>query len=269
MKQTKWNFWEAFKIVFKTYLDDFGAGADKRYQFMSRPNISDVQDGQITGIKAGSQDVSAQTVIFIHGSPANAMRWSGYLENVPEGYNYIAIDRMGFGVRGKSNPDLEVDYKLIRQYAAQFDKPIIVGHSLGGAIALRLATQLKLKGLVLVAASLDPSQEKTMKVQEWGRHKLVSWILSHSVRHSNEEMFQLQKFMMRTETHLDKITTSIELVHAQDDALVSQTQVDYAQKYIPHVNVTLPRRGGHAIPWTRPEIIEGAILNLSEEDQAA
>ena len=269
MGQTwKWSFGEAFSIILKTYIDDWGQAHKERQEFLSQPHVKEINDPSVTGLQAGE----GQAVIFIHGSPGNAMRWSQYLQNVPAGYQFISIDRRGFAARSHQKPDLEQDFESLRIFLQKFKNPILVGHSLGGALATRLAAASGVKGLILVAASIDPALERVLPVQKLGAHPLVSWLLSKSIHHSNLEMFPLQKFMQGTEIDLSKIKIPVHIVHAQDDALVPVAHVDYArQKFTKasYVDVTSPELGGHSIPWSAPELVLSAIEAVTIEKKAA
>jgi len=259
----KWSLREALSIIKLTYADDWGRGAKERAAFLENRSISEIDHSDVTGLQAGNGD---RAVIFIHGSPANAMRWASYLKTVPSEYKYISIDRMGFGKRKNQAPDLEKDLKILSEYIAQFNKPILVAHSLAGALVLRLAAQNKLGGVVLVASSLDPVLEKMLFVQKLATYPPISWLLSKSVRHSNIEMAQLQKFMEVSEADLNKITASTHIVHPKDDNLVSHAHVAYAKNNlvsVNHMQITEPDEGGHSIPWTHQDLIMDAIKSVS------
>lgn len=259
----KWSLREALSIIRQTYADDWGKGIKERAAFLEDSSISVIEQSDITGLQAGGGE---KAVIFIHGSPANAMRWASYLENVSDGYKYISIDRMGFGERKHQAPDLEKDLKILSDYIATFKEPILVAHSLAGAMVLRLAAQNDIGGMVLVATSLDPALEKTLFVQKLVNFPPISWLLSRSVRHSNIEMAQLQGFMEKTESDLSKITAPTHIVHPKDDNLVSHAHVAYAKDKLVNVKeiqITNPDEGGHSIPWTHQELITQAIKSVS------
>ncbi len=95
-------------------------------------------------------------VVLIHGLPGTAEDWN---EVTPllAGHRTIAIDRPGFGYSNggyvKFDRQIEVlDALLQRLHVA---RPIIVGHSYGGTIALAFAEHhpTELRGLVLVDAA--------------------------------------------------------------------------------------------------------------------
>lgn len=254
-EEWKWSFAEAFSVVWQTYMGDWGADQSLRRSLIKSTYINEIQDEHIKGLESGE----GQPVVFIHGSPGNAMRWQWFLKNPPSGYRIIAIDRMGYGSRGWERPNLEEDFQKTLKFVQTFKTPILVGHSLGGAKAIRLAAHADVKGLVLVASSIDPSLERILPIQKLGNSKFIKWVLSRSLRHSNEELMQLFNYMILTEGYLDDLKAPVHIVHAKDDGLVSYGNVDYAKAYFEHVTVTSLDGGGHVIPWTHPNLIYEAI----------
>jgi pimeloyl-ACP methyl ester carboxylesterase len=86
-------------------------------------------------------------IVFLHGLGAQLRHFSGPLFGIfGAGYRLIALDRPGSGyssrARGASG-GLSEQAKLVRGFIEELglEKPLIVGHSLGGAIALTLAVE--------------------------------------------------------------------------------------------------------------------------------
>ncbi len=115
------------------------------------------------------------TVLFIHGSPGS---WDSFIRFFTDSLLYsraqlVSADRPGFGKSDLGEPE-----RSLRAQAANLApllrlgharrKPILVGHSLGGPVAVRLAMDYPndVGGLILVAPSIDPALEKF----EWYRH---------------------------------------------------------------------------------------------------
>ena len=83
------------------------------------------------------------TVILLHGLGTSLRSFSGILERLPERFHAVAIDLLGHGRSDLSAPDLSVTaqaesiLQLIREL--QIHDAAIVGHSLGGSVALQVA----------------------------------------------------------------------------------------------------------------------------------
>mgnify|MGYP000722414946 CR=1 FL=1 len=94
-------------------------------------------------------------VIFLHGYMFTSEVWReiGVLD-VLEGRKipFIAID-MPYGMKSSCRPkskDAEDSVSIVKEVVAD-SKPVIVGASLGGYIALRYATENPVKGLLLIS----------------------------------------------------------------------------------------------------------------------
>lgn len=101
--------------------------------------------GKVHVFTAGSP--TAPTVVLVHGLGDNGARdWDGLIPVLARDYRVIAFDLPGFGRSSKGNefysPDRYADF-LRFLVAGHFNtkKISLVGHSMGGAIALRYAAR--------------------------------------------------------------------------------------------------------------------------------
>jgi pimeloyl-ACP methyl ester carboxylesterase len=108
---------------------------------------------------------SGRSVVFIHGNPGSHHDYSlTVLGAVSESYRAIAFDRPGHGNSERHNgrsTTVEVQARLLRDAMRELgiEKPLLVGHSWGGAVALALALEHEadFSGLVLLAPAAYPS----------------------------------------------------------------------------------------------------------------
>ena len=106
-----------------------------------------------------------RTVLGIHGLTANHRCWASMAEALPPGYRLVAYD-----LRGRGDSDKPAtDYSLTthgRDLASLLDglglrRVVLMGHSLGAAIALRFAVDhpSRVRQLVLIDGGLDVRAE--------------------------------------------------------------------------------------------------------------
>jgi pimeloyl-ACP methyl ester carboxylesterase len=102
-------------------------------------------------------------VVLLHGASGNARDWTfGMLQAIAERHATVAFDRPGLGgseapATGVESPFVQAAHMAAALRSLGLERPILVGHSYGGSVALAwaLAEPEAVRGLVLLAA---PSQ---------------------------------------------------------------------------------------------------------------
>src|SRR6266851_610146 len=109
---------------------------------------------------------AGRPVILIHGNPGSCQDWARLYTPIASRYQAIAFDRPGHGHSDRPNHrDMTVDIQAQMLHTAvrelQIERPILVGHSWGGALALAYALEFPddLSGLVLVAPAVYESDD--------------------------------------------------------------------------------------------------------------
>ena len=110
---------------------------------------------EVAGTRIRMVEEGAGTpVLFLHGNLGSA-RWFERVMSLP-GCRTIALDMPNFGASGALGGELSIDgyADAVADFvvAAGLGRPILVGHSLGGAVAISLAARMpeSWRGLVLV-----------------------------------------------------------------------------------------------------------------------
>jgi pimeloyl-ACP methyl ester carboxylesterase len=111
-------------------------------------------DVQIAYVDEGSGD---ETILFIHGLGSYLPAWKKQIETLKSDYRCVALDLPGYGQSSKG--DYSYDMLFFANTVAEFiqklslDKVTIVGHSMGGQIAITMGLYHPelMEKLVLVA----------------------------------------------------------------------------------------------------------------------
>ena len=115
----------------------------------------------------------ARTVIFLHGLGSYLKFWRYQLDEFAgKGYRVLALDMLGYGKSDKpaSFPyTMEAMADVVRAFAhrVEADKPILVGHSMGGQVALSFAIRYPDELAALVLTSPAGFEEFGDKEKRW------------------------------------------------------------------------------------------------------
>ncbi|QMV17466.1 alpha/beta fold hydrolase [Granulicella sp. 5B5] len=109
-------------------------------------------------LETGTAIEGRPTLVLLHGLMGSAATFLPFMNELGDELHVIALDLPGSGL-SERRPDLSADLKSTTLSVASFldalqlHKPIILGHSHGGAIALRLAAKFpdRLTSLALLA----------------------------------------------------------------------------------------------------------------------
>lgn len=123
----------------------------------------DVAGGRIHYVAMGPADAAGPPVVMIHGILAQLRHFSYALaERIATDHRVILIDRPGWGhstISGK-RPGIGRQADMIAEALGKLDieKPVLVGHSMGGAVSLALGLRHPElpRGLALIAPYTQP-----------------------------------------------------------------------------------------------------------------
>ena len=117
-------------------------------------------------------------VVLLHSQPANQQQFKKLKNTLQKNYTVISVDRPGMGysdpIKDISSKRLELQAQLIRELIKSItnEKPLIVGHSYGGALALSYAIQYEneIEGLLVVNTASHPWK----KGKPWLPFRIIS-----------------------------------------------------------------------------------------------
>jgi pimeloyl-ACP methyl ester carboxylesterase len=142
-------------------------------------------------------------LVFLHYFGGSAQSWSGVIALLSADYNCIALDMPGFGDQpALSEPSIMAVAKNVEEQlsARQICNYVLIGHSMGGKIALQVAADVAeihaVQQLILIA----PSPPTVERMQERDRQRMlihpdqqqsVTTVKNSSVRTLAPEEFDL------------------------------------------------------------------------------
>jgi pimeloyl-ACP methyl ester carboxylesterase len=129
-------------------------------------------------------------IVFLHGLGAQLCHFTGALFGVfGPGYRLIALDRPGSGYSRRAwgaAGGLSEQARVVRRFIEELglEKPLVVGHSLGGAIALTLAVEHPeaISGVALLSplTHMESALRPEFKAL-WMPSRLLRWLVSYTV----------------------------------------------------------------------------------------
>lgn len=208
-------------------------------------------------------DPQGRPVLLVHGTPGSAKAWADWLLDPPPGFFFCAVDRPGYGDTAPqaAMTDIADQAAALSPLLDRLGRdgwgsgqPLVLGHSLGGPIAVLLALdrQDRVGGLVVAAGSLDPALEEVHWVQPIARHWLVRWLVPDRLLTANEELLDLKAGLERLAPRLPGLITPTVIVHGTLDDLVPFANVAYMRRaWERHSRLALRSLDGvnHFLPW--------------------
>jgi len=144
----------------------------------------EVDGGRLHYLDRGTGPV----VVLVHGLGGNLRNFYGLVDKLAAGCRVVAVDRPGSGystVPGE-HPTLSAQAAIIARFLHRLglDRPLLVGHSLGGALALALALDHPdcVRALVLISTlsqveRVPPAIFKSLDVRSPALRWLIAWTL--------------------------------------------------------------------------------------------
>jgi pimeloyl-ACP methyl ester carboxylesterase len=141
-------------------------------------------------IETGAGPAGARPVVFVHGAGGMVedLLSSRFAPLVGARHRLIAIDRPGYGHSDRPRADLagpEAQARLLHQALAQLglDRPILIGHSWGGALALAYAQEFPADtaGVLVLAGWSHPARAATLWVAGLPSVPVIGGLMSRAL----------------------------------------------------------------------------------------
>jgi len=125
---------------------------------------------------------SGKTLVFLHGLGGTARYWACRLSEAQPKGHMIFLDLLGFGnsPRPLGNYTIERHVSALHDTLQKHERIVLVGHSLGAAIALVYAARYPQNIEALVLISL-PAFRSEKGAYQWFRRTPSGWLLTNMV----------------------------------------------------------------------------------------
>ncbi len=266
-------------------------------------NTPDVRQVDVAGTAVNYLawgDADLPCLVLIHGGAAHAHWWSFIAPQFTSDYYVVALDLSGHGDSGRRAAyDMEQwaeEVMAVARDAGGQGRPIVVGHSMGGHVAIAVAARFghDLAGAIILDAPVrrpDPESEEGERGRMFRNPKTYpdletalehfhlqppqpvvnDYIVDHIARHSLKEVeggwtwkFDANVFRNRqfspTNEYLPRTTCRLALMHGQLSDLVTPEVQEYMEELTgrnaPMVEIP---QAHHHIPLDQPLALIAAV----------
>ncbi|HUF53626.1 MAG TPA: alpha/beta hydrolase [Dehalococcoidia bacterium] len=243
----------------------------------------------------------APAIVMLHGFGGNTFSFRYQMADLAQDYRCVAIDLKGFGYSERVDGG---DYSLTEQARLMFaamdqlgiEKASIIGHSLGGAVVLRMAAMYpdRVKHLVLAASVsgdkpvLGPRlgifrpfmapMAKLVAIASWRRlfydtSRLdmetirKAYITPARIRGSSNTVWEMWRDVRHDpQIPFRKITQPVLILWAECERIIPMPgrSLAFLQKHLPQARTIHIPRSGHMLLEEQPEACNAAIRSFME-----
>ncbi len=226
------------------------------------------------------------SIIILHGWGLTGAKYNGLTKLLADkGYKVYAPDLPGFGtesLRSKSmNLDDYVDFISDFIKKNKISKPILIGHSFGGRVAIKYAFKYPNQILKLILTGVPIIRNRSFSkkiafllavvggkilkifpiiVREFFRKSLYS-LLGEWDYYKAGSLKQVFKNIINEDLigYLKKIQSPIIFVWGKEDQITPVADLEKINKIVPGLKFLIIPDVGHKLPYTNPEVFLNTV----------
>jgi pimeloyl-ACP methyl ester carboxylesterase len=218
--------------------------------------------------------------LFIHGAPSSSHYYRHFFADTSlrRMANLVAVDRPGYGYSGFGRPEPKLAKQaaligsVLEQLKAKNQAVVLIGASYGTSIACRLAMDFPnlADGIILIAPSLAPGEEKTFSISYILESPFFTWAQPRMIHSANVEKFAHEKELKKMENRWHEIRVPVMYMQGVQDDIIYPSNAVFARKKLIntqqlHIDM-IPDRG-HFLIRHETGRIKNAMIAMKEMAQ--
>ena len=243
---------------------------------------------------------SGPALFFLHGLGGSSKSWLYQLKMLASRFTVFSWDTPGYGNSARRNPDIDAYASAAAELidALELDHLTVVGNSMGGLIAGRLAVQRPDLVSRLVLSSTFAGQGKpqdaplaegyrkrikeldTSSREEFGKARAKSMTADSATQKAFDLVAEIasevhKEGYVEACTMLDRadnrailpqLQMPVLILEAENDSIVAKEKGDELAELIPHAERAIVRNGGHASYIEVPEEYNRCLIDFFERN---
>ncbi len=252
-----------------------------------------VKGVEISYLEVGQKSSSLKNLIFIHGAGGNSGRWINQIEQLgkqhPERYYAIAPDLPGHGQSGgEACGQIFLYREWIKEIAEAvgMGRIVVVGHSMGGAVALDFALKYPqfAAGLIIIGSGthfeIGQTQLEAYRRGEYTMEQVRASFASSSPTHLVQKIFQDARQSDPWARYLDflacdrfqvedlqNIVVKTLIICGAEDINTPPILSEQLADKINGAELRIIDNAAHQVMLEQPEIVNKHIIHFLEEKQ--
>jgi pimeloyl-ACP methyl ester carboxylesterase len=228
---------------------------------------------------------SGTPVALVHGLSGSSRWWSKNIDALAAGHLVAAVDLTGFGRNRRFlglpavMPSFGEETSLLARWLETFGEPVhLIGHSMGGALAIRLAAERPdlVRSLILVNSAgmpfrLDPRPHmRPLPKPPYGGPGIARVLLPDFLRAGPASVAVAGTRVVFSDVRdaMHRLRVPTLLVWGENDPLVPLHYGEAMRQEIPNARLEVIPRAAHVAMWDAPEAFNRVVLAFLDEVDA-
>lgn len=215
------------------------------------------------------------TLFMLHGAPSSLSIYEKYFTDTffIKNFRMVAVDRPGYGGSGFGDPEPSIGKQSqmiwpILDSVSKNSKPVmIVAGSYGTSLACRMVMDRSgiVDGMVLVAPSLAPGEERVYWFSSLIESPLIRWFIPRMFQSANTEKLHHKNELTKMLPLWHKINIPVFYLQGANDQLIYTSNAAFARKQmrnVPFLDIEFLKDRPHFFAFSDRMIIRQKIIDL-------